>query len=129
MSAPEGWTCTIQEPAKSRDQEARYHAMIADIAKQALFMETILPPDDWKRILIDAFARIKAAEGAPLKGWGKVVPSLDGTGFVQLGVQSRNFRKSEAAEFTEYLYAFGVENSVKWSEAEQWMIEQYEERR
>jgi len=81
-------------------------------------METKLNREDWKRLLIDAFARIKAAEGNPLKGYGRILPSLDGTGFVQLGVQSRDFRKSEASEFIEYLYAFGADHEpeVIWSE-------------
>jgi hypothetical protein len=74
--------------------------------------------DDWKRMLIDAFARVKATDGEPLKGWGRIVPSLDGTGFVQLGIQSRDFRKSIASEFIEHLYAFGSqqEPAVIWTE-------------
>jgi len=115
IQAPEGWMVTFQEPAKAREQEEKYHAMIGDIAKQCKFMDRKWGREEWKRLLIDAFGRIKAAEGKPLKGWGTVMPSLDGTGFVQLGVQSRHFRKAEASEFVEYLYAYGAENNVVWS--------------
>lgn len=115
-NAPDGWMVTFQEPAKAREQEEKYHAMIGDIAKKCKFMDRKWGREEWKRLLIDAFGRIKAAEGKPLKGWGTVMPSLDGSGFVQLGVQSRHFRKAEASEFVEYLYSYGAENDVVWSE-------------
>lgn len=117
FDAPEGWMVTFQESIKSREQEEKYHSMIDDIAEQCLFLGQRLHEQDWKRVLIDAFARVKAAEGKPLDGWGRMVPSLDGTGFVQLGVQSRGFNKSTASEFIEHLYAFGAEQDppVVWT--------------
>src|SRR3546814_5283211 len=39
----------------------------------------------------------------------------DGAGFVGR-VQTRGFRVAEASEFIEYLYAFGTEHRVRWSE-------------
>jgi hypothetical protein len=45
-----------------------------------------------------------------------VVPSLNGDGVIQLGVQSRKFNVRQAAEFIEYLFAWGAENNVWWSE-------------
>ena len=114
--APNDWMVTIQEKVKAREQEEKYHAQIGDIARQCEFMDMKFSKEDWKRMLIDAFARIKAAEGNPLKGWGRIVPSLDGSGFVQLGVQSRDFRKSEASEFIEHLYSYGAEKDVVWSD-------------
>jgi len=116
--APIGWMVTIQEQVKKREQEEKYHAQIGDIAKQCKFMGQKFDKEDWKRMLIDAFARVKAEEGKPLRGWGRIVPSLDGTGFVQLGIQSRGFRKSVASEFIEHLYAFGAQQDppVVWSE-------------
>lgn len=116
MEAPDLWTATFKEPAKSREQEEKYHAQIGDIAAQCEFMGKKWSEEEWKRILIDAFARIKAAEGDPLKGWGRIVPSLDGTGFVQLGIQSRGFSKRIGSEFIEHLYAYGTENGVQWSD-------------
>ena len=114
--APIGWMVTLQEQIKKREQEEKYHAQIGDIAKQCKFMGQKFGREDWKRMLIDAFARVKAGEGEPLKGWGRIVPSLDGAGFVQLGIQSRDFTKSVASEFIEHLYFYGAENGVVWSE-------------
>lgn len=120
--APIGDVVRIAPPAKSRDQEEKYHAMIGDIAKHCTFMGEKLGSDDWKRLLVDAFVRVMRnqaqAEGKPdpFAGQGRVMPSLDGTGVVQLGVQTRKFRKAIACEFIEYLYEYGCDNLVPWSD-------------
>lgn len=117
-TAPAGYVVTISEPVKKREQEERYHAMIGDIAAQCTFMGKRWDREDWKRLLIDLFAKTMRELGTPLHHDGQIVPSLDGTGVVQLGVQSRNFRVKEAAEFIEFLFAYGAQNSVRWSELE-----------
>jgi hypothetical protein len=91
--------------------------MIGDIAKQHSFVGRTLDTESWKRLLVDAFAKVKRAEGDPLPGVGEVIPALDGMGIVQLGFQTRRFSKKHAAEFVEFLYAWGVENDIEWSEA------------
>lgn len=118
VSAEWGCTVTIAEPTKSRDQEAKYHAMFADIARQCEFMGQKWSVDDWKRLLVDAFARVMQQAGTPLRHDGRIVPSLDGCGVVQLGVQTRKFLKAEASEFIEYLHAWGAERGVRWSASE-----------
>lgn len=115
---PFGYMVTIQPQIKKREQEEKYHSLIGDISKQCKFMNIKFSREDWKRMLIDAFARVKSEEGNPLKGYGRIVPSLDGAGFVQLGIQSRDFSKSIASEFIEHLYAWGSQQEppVVWSE-------------
>lgn len=110
MTAPDGWLAKFDAPEKSRDQEAMYHAMFGEISKTRTFMGQRHSLETWKRLLVDAFARIKAAEGDPLPGHGSIIPNLDGTGFVQLGVQTRRFKKHQASEFIEYLNAWMAEN-------------------
>ena len=115
LHAEHGFIVTIEEPRKTREQEARYHAMFSDIAKQCEFMGQKWTAEDWKRLLVDSFARVMASHGTPLSQGGRIVPALDGNGFVQLGIQTRKFRKKEASEFIEYLFAFGAEQGVTWS--------------
>lgn len=120
--SPVDYVVKIAPPAKSRDQEEKYHAMIRDIAKHCTFMGEKLDSEDWKRLLVDAFVRVMRdqamVEGKPdpFSGQGRVMPNLDGTGFVQLGVQTRKFRKAVACEFIEYLYSYGCDNLVPWSD-------------
>jgi len=116
IQAPDGFIVEIKPPSKSRDQEARYHAMFSDVARQVEFMGSMRDAETWKRLLVDAFARVKAAEGDPVQGVGAIMPNLDGTGFVQLGVQTRRFSKRHASEFIDFMRAWGVDNDVQWTE-------------
>lgn len=112
LEAPEGFMVRIEPPKKSRDQEAMYHAIFAEVANQHTFMGKKWDAETWKRLLVDAFARVKAEEGEPLQGHGAMVPNLDHTGFVQLGVQTRRFTKKEASEFIEFLHAWIAEQEA-----------------
>lgn len=114
--APDGYIVEVKPPPKSRAQEERYHAMTGDIAAQIAIHGRRWAREDMKRLLVDQFSREMKDLGTPLNSGGTVVPSIDGTGIVQLGVQTRNFRKAEANAFIEWLYAFGAENGVLWSE-------------
>ena len=107
-------------PAKSRDQEQKYHAMIGDIARQYVHAGRKWEADDMKRILIDQFRRdtIKDPDFADLwAGMGVVemAPAFDGSGVVMLGVQSRKFPLKLAIVFIEWLDALGAELNIKWS--------------
>ena len=121
-TAPDGWIVTFQEPVRKNIQSEKFHAMIGDIAKQCTFMSQKWHANDWKRLLVDAFAKAMREIGTPLHHDGRVVPSLDGERVVQLGIQTADFRVKEAANFIEYLYAYGVENDVVWTDpkAERW---------
>jgi len=96
----------IKLVSKTREQEEKYHAMIGDIAKQAQHMGAKWSSEDWKRLLVDQFLR----ETENIQG--KIVPNLDGTGIVQLGLQTRKFTKEQASEFVEWPYAWSAENGI-----------------
>ncbi len=125
MTADEGYIVTIGPQVKRRIQEEKYHAMIGDIADQCKFMQRTWSKEEWKRLLIDAYVRVARenakAEGKPdpFSGHGEVVPSLEGNGFVQLGIQSRGFSIKQAAEFIEYLFAYGSKESVIFGDERQ----------
>jgi len=115
-SAPDGDTVTIAEPTKKRIQEEKYHAMMADIAQQATYAGKKWDEYDMKRILIDEFADEMRNAGTPLHHDGRIIPSENGLRVIQLGVQSSRFWVKEAAQFIEFLYAFGADRGVEWSE-------------
>lgn len=109
--AQEGWMFTPpQEPKRTDDQNARLHAMLGDIAKQRKWMGQQLSIDDWKRLLVDAWARQEGRHAA------RVVPSLDGQGVVTLGAQTRTMGVRDMASLIESIYAWGSEQGVQWSE-------------
>ena len=99
-------TMEIKLVSKTREQEEKYHAMIGDIAKQAQHMGAKWSSEDWKRLLVDQYLR----EVDEVQS--KIIPNLDGTGIVQLGLQTRNFTKEQANEFIEWLYSWSAENGI-----------------
>jgi hypothetical protein len=117
--APEGFFMTLEPAKKKRIQEEKYHAQIGDIAKVWVFLGQKWHQEDAKRLLIDAFAKAMRDAGTPLHNDGRIVPSIDGQRVVQLGIQSREFYIDEASAFIEYLYAFGAERGVVWSDEAQ----------
>jgi len=100
----------IKAVNKSREQEEKYHAMIGDISKQAKHLGSVWDAESWKRFLLWQYAKDNDLNQ------GQIVPSLDGTGIVQLGLQSRHFSKEEASEFVEWLHAWGAENGITFTE-------------
>lgn len=100
----------IRPIGKSREQEEKYHAMIGEVAKQAQHLGASWQAEDWKRLLIDKFARETG------RTHGKVIPNLDKTGVVEVGIQSRKFSTSDGSEFIEWLHAWGAENGITYSD-------------
>ena len=104
-------TLEIKDASKSREQEEKYHAIIGDIAKQAQHMGAKWDAESWKRLLVWQFCKEKQIDA------GKIVPSLDMTGVVQLGQQTRKFTKEQASEFVDYLNAWCAEHGVETNDA------------
>ena len=119
--APDGYMVEIKEPKKKRIQEEKYHAMIGDISKQCLFLGKRRSLNAWKRLLSEAFVEVMRseakAEGKPDPfPSGEMLPSIDGLRIVQVEVLTRDFTVRQAALFIEYLYAYGAEAGVQWTE-------------
>lgn len=110
-------TLELRPASKSREAEEKYHSIIGEVAKQAQHLGAMWSADDWKRLLLDAFARETG------RTHGKVIPNLDKTGVVEVGIQSRKFSKADASEFIEWLYAWAVNNGVTLSDHIPWAEE------
>ena len=100
----------IKPESKTREQEEKYHAMIGEVAEQAQHLGSSWQAEDWKRLLLDKFARETG------RTHGKVIPNLDKTGVVEVGILSRKFNKVDGAEFIEWLYAWGIENGITYKD-------------
>ena len=96
----------LKEHARTLDQNAKLHAMCGDLSKQVLWAGAYLDTEDWKRIIVASI-------------WGqKVVPSIDGKGFVVLNKRTGKMNKMQCSEVIEALYCFGAEKEVKWTHDE-----------
>lgn len=121
MQAPDDYVVTVAPPAKTRLQEEKYHCMIADIARQFTFLNRLWDEESMKRMLVAQF-RADTKDDTDLKplwdemGTMEMVPTLDMTGVLMLGWQTRRFPKKLAIAFIEWLYCFGSENNIVWTE-------------
>lgn len=105
--APEGYTVTIAEPTRNGEQNARMWAMLTDIAQQVDWYGKRLTTEDWKNVFSASLRKLQ------------VVPNLDGSGFVALGMSTSRLSKREFSDLIELMFAFGAERGVEWSEQEQ----------
>ena len=110
LEAGKKYTLTIAEQSKTREQEKKYHAIIAEIAAQAQHLGSKWDSESWKRLLVQKFCKdVDIASN-------KIIPNLDGDGVIQLGFQTRRFTKDQASQFVEWLQAWAANNGVELSE-------------
>lgn len=99
--APAGTRIEWKAPKRSLDQNARMWAALTDIATQVKYRGLKLTPDDWKLVFLDA-----------LKREVRIVPNLDGTGFVSLTKSSSDLSKQEMSDLLEIIQAWAAQNGV-----------------
>jgi hypothetical protein len=120
---------TVAQASKTRQQEKMYHCMMGDISKQVELDGKKYIPKVWKVKLKDQFEHELIALGTPLSKPGSVTMSIDGLRVVQIPPESKEFRKGEASDFIEYLFSFGAEMNICWTDPEtQSMYKDYWER-
>ena len=108
-NAQDGTAVEIKEPTRSLEQNAKLHAMLEDVSKQVEWHGMKLHKDIWKRICTDAMLR-DIGESPML------VPSLDGHGIEIIYEKTSTMGKRMMAALIEWVYAFGSEKGVQWSE-------------
>lgn len=126
------WRFRIDEyDEKTRLQEEKYHAMLGDISRQAKHLNRNFDADAWKRLCVAQYRLDCIENDLPRLAdyWKRhsveLVPSLYGTTLVALGAQTRDFPKYVAAGFIEWLYHFGANNNIVWTEPARAFDERY----
>jgi hypothetical protein len=104
QDAPAGYAVTISEPTRSLEQNARMWAMLADVSRQVDWYGKRLTPEDWKHVFSASLRKLT------------VVPNLDGSGFVALGMSTSRMSKAELGDLMTLMEAFGAEHDVQWTE-------------
>lgn len=106
-AAPFGSRVEIKAAKRSIPQNDRMWAMLTDVAQQVQWHGQTLRPDDWKLIFLDA-----------LKREMRLVPNIDGTGFVNMSQSSSDLTKSEMGDLMELMHEFGARHGVKFHDQE-----------
>jgi hypothetical protein len=103
-TAPAGYAVTVAEPTRSMEQNARLWASLSDVSQQVEWHGKRLTPEDWKHVFSASLKKLT------------VVPNLDGTGFVALGMSTSRMTRRELSDLLELIYAFGAERGVRFQD-------------
>lgn len=107
QKAPHGTRVEFRASKRSIPQNDRMWAMLTDIAEQLTWHGVKLSTDDWKLVMLDA-----------LKREIRMVPNIDGNGFVNLGRSSSDLTKDEMSALMEIIAAFGAKHGVVFHDGE-----------
>lgn len=104
MSAPVGHCVKVTPPTRSLESNAALWAMLADISRQVVWHGRKLDSECWKHIFSSSLQK------------QDVVPNLDGTGFVVMGISTSKMSKREMSDLLELIQSFGAQQCVTFSD-------------
>jgi hypothetical protein len=103
--APAGTRVEFKAAKRTLPQNDRLWAMLSEVASQLPWHGVKLKAADWKLIFLDA-----------LKSELRMVPNIDGTGFINLGRSSSDLSKQEMTDLIELIAAFGATHGIEFHE-------------
>jgi len=92
-------------PGRTIPQNDALHAAIRDIARQRDYHGLKLQDWEWKLLFLDA-----------LDSHVRMLPNLDGTGFVSVGKSTSALSKEEFTGLLSVVYEWGNRNGIVWSD-------------
>jgi len=102
-SAPQGAVVNIREASRTLDQNAKMWAMLSDVSR-AMPDGRKMTTERWKACFMQACGHAVQFE-----------TGLDGKPF-PIGYSTSALSKSDMADLITFIYQWGDENGVKWSE-------------
>ena len=91
-------------PRRSPEQSNLMWARLNDIADQAVWHGQKLEPTDWKDMFTAGLRR------------ARIVPNIDGDGFVQLGLHTSDLTKEEMSNLLDLMDAFAAQRGITFKE-------------
>ena len=105
MKVDAGTRVELKEAKRTDDQNAKMWSMLTEVSQQLTWHGVKLNTEDWKLVFLDA-----------LKREVRMVPNIDGNGFVNLGRSSSDLSKAEFSDLIEIIFAFGAKHGVVFAE-------------
>lgn len=94
QEAPEGFTVTVGEATRTLEQNALLWPLLDEVSKSVIWHGRKLDAESWKHIFTSSLKKMD------------VVPNLEGTGFVALGLSTSKMNKKELSNLIELIHAF-----------------------
>lgn len=102
-AAPLDAVVTVKEGTRTVDQNSKFYAMLSDISR-AKPQGRKHTPDVWKALMMKACGHQV-----------QFVLGIDGEPF-PIGFRSSRLTKVQMSDLIEFMYQFGAENGVVWSD-------------
>jgi len=99
--APPGTRVEFRSSKRTIPQNDRMWAMLTALSEQLVWHGQRLLPEDWKMVMMDGLNREV-----------RIVPAIDGRGFVNLGSSSSKLTKDEMVELQDLIEAFADQHGV-----------------
>jgi hypothetical protein len=103
---PDGTEITFKSPGRSTDQNAALWSWLTEISRRKDWHGQRLSPEEWKDVFSASYRREL-----------RMVPNLNGDGFVLLGMRTSTMTKSELSELLELIAAFAASHGIDLPQA------------
>lgn len=103
LKVSDGSRVEFKAPKRSMPQNDHMWLLLTDLSTQLRWHGQSLSPEDWKLVMLDG-----------LKREMRIVPNIDGNGFVNLGRSSSKLSKQEFSDLLELILAFGARHGVRF---------------
>jgi hypothetical protein len=95
---------TVKPATRSTEQNRRLWALLTEVSQQVEWYGKRLTPEDWKHVFTASLRKLD------------VVPNLDGTGFVALGMSTSRMTVAEMGDLMTLIEAFGAQRGVRFAD-------------
>lgn len=110
MSADWGKVVTIQDPTRTLEANAKLHAMLTDISKQAKYMGKARTVEFWKALFVSGW--MVATDQNP-----EMCPGLEGE-YLVLRESTATMSGKRLSSVLEYISAWAAHNEIRFSASE-----------
>ena len=107
--APDNHVAIIREKTRSLDQNAKLHAMLTDISRQAEYMGKRRSVEFWKGLFVSGW-QIATGQNP------EIVPGLEGE-FINIRISTTSLGVRKLAELIEYIAAWSTEQGIRFTAA------------
>ncbi len=112
---PIGMVAEFKEVSRSLAQNAAMWPALNDVSRQVEWAGKKRTREQWKDIFTGSLFK------------GELVPNIDSTGVIALGVKTSTLSKKDFCELLEYIYAFGALRGVEFSRDKSSVVVAYEQ--
>jgi hypothetical protein len=103
--APDGYVVEIKEPTRKLSQNAKFHAILNDISRQAKYMGNKRSVEFWKGLFVSGW-QIATGEKP------EIVPGLEGE-FINIRESTATMSVRKLSSIMEYVIAWSIDNGIQ----------------